>query len=169
MSSPTNSFISTLNKFSLSSERVIELIVFPSGLGFLEELFNSIDVNTSKGQRDLLILEMLYATGVRVGELVNIKVKDIDRSTKQILILGKGNKERFVTYGEYCEDILNAESDEDMEWIDLDYYLFGLIACEYAYEFPDTTNGALFFDSNGYLDYEFIYNDEAHNFYKLKN
>lgn len=44
-----------------------------------------------------------------------------------------------------------------------------ILACEYAYEFPDTTNGALFFDSNGYLDYEFIYNDEAHNFYKLKN
>ena len=44
-----------------------------------------------------------------------------------------------------------------------------ILACEYAFEFPDTTNGALFFDSNGYLDYEFIYNDEAHNFYKLKN
>lgn len=44
-----------------------------------------------------------------------------------------------------------------------------ILACEYAYEFPDTTNGALFFDSNGYLDYEFIYNDGAHNFYKLKN
>ena len=36
--------------------------------------------------------------------------------------------------GSYCEDILNAESDEDMEWIDLDYYLFALTACEYAYD-----------------------------------
>ena len=49
---------------------------------------------------------MLYATGVRVGELVNIKVKDIDMGRRNIIILGKGNKERFVTYGEYCEDIL---------------------------------------------------------------
>ena len=49
---------------------------------------------------------MLYATGVRVGELVSIKVTDIDRSSRQILILGKGNKERIVTYGEYCEEIL---------------------------------------------------------------
>ena len=73
----------------------------------LEELFNSIDTNTSKGQRDLLILEMLYATGVRVGELVNIKVKDINKSDRKIIILGKGNKERRVIYGEYCEDILN--------------------------------------------------------------
>ena len=72
----------------------------------LEELFKVPDTNTSLGQRDLLLLEMLYATGVRVGELVNIKVKDIDIGRRNIIILGKGNKERFVTYGEYCEDIL---------------------------------------------------------------
>ena len=72
----------------------------------LEELFLVPDINTSIGQRDLLLLEMLYATGVRVGELVNIKVKDIDLGRRNIIILGKGNKERFVTYGEYCEDIL---------------------------------------------------------------
>lgn len=72
----------------------------------LEELFKVPDINTSLGQRDLLLLEMLYATGVRVGELVNIKVKDIDMGRRNIIILGKGNKERFVTYGEYCEDIL---------------------------------------------------------------
>ena len=73
----------------------------------LEELFNVPDTRTPLGQRDLLLLEMLYATGVRVGELVSIKVKDIDFSNKNILILGKGNKERFVQFGEYCEDILN--------------------------------------------------------------
>ena len=69
----------------------------------LEELFLVPDVRTSLGQRDLLLLELLYATGVRVGELVNIKVKDLDFSSKSILILGKGNKERIVTFGEYCE------------------------------------------------------------------
>lgn len=72
----------------------------------LEELFKVPDINTPLGQRDLLLLEMLYATGVRVGELVSIKVSDIDLGRKNILILGKGNKERFVTYGEYCEDVL---------------------------------------------------------------
>ena len=74
----------------------------------LEELFNVPDTRTPLGQRDSLILEMLYATGVRVGELVNIKVSDIDLGRKNIIILGKGNKERFVTYGEYCEDILKT-------------------------------------------------------------
>ena len=72
----------------------------------LEELFNVCDLETPIGQRDRLLLEMLYATGVRVGELVNIKVSDIDLGTRNILILGKGNKERFVIYGEYCEEIL---------------------------------------------------------------
>jgi len=72
----------------------------------LEELFLVPDKNTPLGQRDLLLLEMLYATGVRVGELVNIKVRDISFSEKKILILGKGNKERFVAFGEYCEEAL---------------------------------------------------------------
>ena len=72
----------------------------------LEELFEVPDISTSLGQRDSLLLEMLYATGCRVGELVNIKIGDIDLGRRNILILGKGNKERYVTYGEYCEDIL---------------------------------------------------------------
>ena len=73
----------------------------------LEELFEVPDLRKPLGQRDRLILEMLYATGVRVSELVNIKVKDINQSMKNILILGKGNKERIVEYGEYCEEYLN--------------------------------------------------------------
>ncbi|MBR3211251.1 MAG: tyrosine recombinase XerC [Bacilli bacterium] len=71
----------------------------------LEEMFKVPD-ESPLGQRDLLLLEMLYATGCRVGELVSIKVSDIDLARKQILILGKGNKERYVSYGEYCEDAL---------------------------------------------------------------
>ena len=64
----------------------------------LEEMFNVPD-DTPLGQRDLLLLEMLYATGCRVGELVSMKVSDIDFGRRNILILGKGNKERYVTYG----------------------------------------------------------------------
>ena len=72
----------------------------------LEELFNAADIKTPKGQRDRLILEMLYATGIRVGELVNIKIEDINKSDRKIIILGKGNKERNVIYGDYCEDMI---------------------------------------------------------------
>ncbi len=73
----------------------------------LEELFNVSDKRSPLGQRNALIIELLYATGVRIGELVNIKIKDIDLNRRCILILGKGNKERYVTYGEYCQEALN--------------------------------------------------------------
>ena len=72
----------------------------------LEELFKVPDLNTLLGLRDRLILEILYATGIRVGELVNIKLKDLNKSERCILIHGKGNKERIVNYGEYASEIL---------------------------------------------------------------
>ena len=43
-----------------------------------------------------------------------------------------------------------------------------ILACEYAFLFGDTTNGALFFDSDGSLNYPKVYNDSVHNFYTLK-
>lgn len=73
----------------------------------LEELFAVNDLKTPLGQRDNLILEMMYATGVRVSELVNIKVSDIHKSNRTIRIMGKGSKERIVSFGEYCEDALD--------------------------------------------------------------
>jgi len=70
----------------------------------LDELFNVPDLSTPLGQRDRLILELLYATGVRVSELVNIKCSDI--KGREIIILGKGNKERIVSFGDYADEIL---------------------------------------------------------------
>ena len=72
----------------------------------LEKMFKIPNKKTPLGQRNLLIIEMLYATGVRVSELVNIKVKDIDKYNHIIKILGKGSKERIVIYGSFCSDIL---------------------------------------------------------------
>ncbi len=72
----------------------------------IEKVFDVPNLKTSLGQRDRLILELLYDTGIRVGELVNIKIDDINKSNKTIRILGKGNKERIVMYGVYLEDIL---------------------------------------------------------------
>ena len=72
----------------------------------LDLILNSPDLNTDIGVRDRLILELLYGTGIRVSELCNIKIDDIDLKNKTIRIIGKGNKERIVLYGEYCENIL---------------------------------------------------------------
>ena len=73
----------------------------------IEVIFNIPDINTALGQRDKLVLEILYATGIRVSELVNIKLSDIDFSKNEVRILGKGNKERIDPFGEYCLDSLN--------------------------------------------------------------
>lgn len=76
----------------------------------LEEMFQVSKLNTALGQRDRLLLEMLYATGVRVSELVNIKVSDING--EEIRVLGKGNKERIVEFGDYAESILELYLNE---------------------------------------------------------
>ncbi len=68
----------------------------------LESLLSCPNLDTIYGIRDNLILELLYSTGIRVSELVNIKLKDINFNDKQIKILGKGNKERYVLFGQVC-------------------------------------------------------------------
>ena len=73
----------------------------------IEEIFKMPDINTEVGQRERVILEILYSSGVRVSELVNIKIKDIDFSEKTIVITGKGNKERMVSFGDYAKDAIN--------------------------------------------------------------
>lgn len=72
----------------------------------LDEIFDIPNLDTDIGQRERVILEILYASGVRISELVNIKLKDIDFNEKSIRILGKGNKERIVYFGEYADEII---------------------------------------------------------------
>lgn len=72
----------------------------------LEDLLSIPDLKTDMGIRDELILEMFYSTGIRLSELINIKLTDINKYEKTIKILGKGNKERYVLYGKKCEEIL---------------------------------------------------------------
>lgn len=73
----------------------------------LEAILDIPDKNTPLGLRDALILELLYSTGIRVSEIVNIKIKDINFYDKKIKILGKGNKERIVLYGKCLNELLN--------------------------------------------------------------
>ena len=73
----------------------------------LSSLFESIDTSTVLGIRDNLILEILYSTGVRVSELVSIKLSDINNFDKSITIFGKGKKSRIVLFGDTSESALN--------------------------------------------------------------
>jgi len=58
--------------------------------------------------RDRLIVEMLYATGIRVSELCGLDVDDIDMSRRLVRVLGKGNKQRTVPFGEPAQTALTA-------------------------------------------------------------
>lgn len=62
--------------------------------------------------RNRLILEMLLATGLRVSELANIKLNDIDYINQEIKVMGKGSKERIVYYGSYAADSLDKYLNE---------------------------------------------------------
>jgi len=66
------------------------------------------DDGSAVGLRDVAMLELLYATGIRVGELVGLDVDDIDHDRRVVRVLGKGRKERTVPYGDPAARALDA-------------------------------------------------------------
>ncbi|KFN01342.1 tyrosine recombinase XerC [Bacillus clarus] len=74
----------------------------------LEKLFEVSDVETPLGQRNQALLELMYATGIRVSECVNLKLTDIDFAVGTILVMGKGKKQRYIPFGSYAQDALNT-------------------------------------------------------------
>jgi len=76
------------------------------------EIFDAIDVSDFLGLRNRLVMELLYATGVRVVELVNIKNNDIDLENNSIIVTGKGDKMRIVFFNDVCKKILMKYQEE---------------------------------------------------------
>ena len=72
----------------------------------VEKLLNSPDVSKDIEQRDKAMIEMLYATGMRISELVNLKITDIDMNRSVIKVMGKGSKERLIPFGESASEAL---------------------------------------------------------------
>jgi len=70
------------------------------------KLLESPDVKTNKGLRDKCILELLYSSGLRISELLNIKINEISKEKKFLKIKGKGNKERLVPIGSSAMNLL---------------------------------------------------------------
>ncbi|WP_217585616.1 tyrosine recombinase XerC [Lentibacillus saliphilus] len=68
----------------------------------LEKLFDVSDLSTPLGQRNQALLELLYATGVRVGECAAVELEDIDFFIGAMLVRGKGRKERYVPFGRFA-------------------------------------------------------------------
>lgn len=69
-------------------------------------LLNQPDITTAEGFRDRTMLEVLYATGMRVSELINLTLERVDLNTKYIIAFGKGSKERIVPLGSVAAEFL---------------------------------------------------------------
>lgn len=71
-----------------------------------DRLMSTADPDTPLGRRDRLVVELLYATGMRVSELAGLDVDDVDRQRRVVRVLGKGNKQRTVPFGQPADDAL---------------------------------------------------------------
>ncbi len=121
-SSSVNRHLSSIRSFYdyLLVEHVVEASPFklvsgpkkekklPNYLQYQEfiDLINACD-ETALGVRNRMILELLFATGIRVSEAVNIKIKDIDFKNREIRILGKGKKMRVVYFNKICQEVMS--------------------------------------------------------------
>ncbi|MEC7912389.1 uncharacterized protein METZ01_LOCUS115746 [marine metagenome] len=102
-------FFLFLNKKKFISSNPIASFSGPKNLKTLPKSISVIDVNalikapdcsTFIGLRDRAMLELLYATGVRISELINLQYSNIDLNRSLIKVMGKGNKERMVPFGD---------------------------------------------------------------------
>ena len=72
----------------------------------IERLFNAIDTSTPEGKRDRAMLELMYASGLRVGETSQLKMQNVDLNQRILRIKGKGSKERIVPFYSYAGQLL---------------------------------------------------------------
>lgn len=77
----------------------------------IDKLIEVIDLSKAEGERNRAIIEMLYGCGLRVSELVNIKLSDLFFEEGFIRVLGKGNKERLVPISDYTIKFISIYKD----------------------------------------------------------
>jgi integrase/recombinase XerD len=93
----------------------------------IENIFSRPDLKTKLGLRDRAILELLYGSGMRISELINLKLSAVYDEIGFIKVVGKGNKERLVPYGSYAREAIERYLSEVREKyrVDIDNeYLF---------------------------------------------
>ncbi len=81
----------------------------PKALSFeeVQTIFGVIDVTTPLGLRDRVMLELMYATGIRISEVLSLKILDISLENNYIKVLGKGNKERIVPFYNRVKNLMS--------------------------------------------------------------
>lgn len=81
----------------------------------VSKLLDAPETHDKLGRRDRAVLELLYATGCRATELVDIDIHDIDFETKTAIVTGKGNRQRLVPFGSYAAEAINAWLPDRLE------------------------------------------------------
>lgn len=115
------------------SLKVQKKIQVPFSKKEIEQVMDMIEGNDFEKSRDRLLIEMLYATGIRRSELINIKISDIDVGERMIRILGKRNKERFVPLLKTVQKSLSKYLDHRRE-VTKSNYLFVTAKGDKIYE-----------------------------------
>lgn len=93
----------------------------------IDELMNAPPKNTITGLRDRAILELFYSTGIRLSELININFRNIDFNNNLIRVVGKGNKERLIPFGNRAMKAIEnyrEKSGRSLKTTDMDTPLF---------------------------------------------
>lgn len=113
--SAVRSFYRFLNKEYAIDDHAFQLLYHPKKeqrlpqffyADELEELFKAVAGTRIKDMRDRALLELLYATGIRVSELTTLMMEDIDFQYSIIRVTGKGRKQRIVPFGHYAHEAL---------------------------------------------------------------
>jgi len=80
--------------------------------GEIEKIIDTIDTKAKTGFRNRAIIELLYGSGLRISELINLKLSDIEFEAGFIRVLGKGNKQRLVPMGTYAKEAIEKYLDQ---------------------------------------------------------
>lgn len=98
----------------------------PDMLSFdeVERLLNSIDSSDEMNIRNRAMLELLYATGLRVSELINLTFSDIDINKGFLRVIGKGSKERLIPFGEKAKNFINIYLNKRKPHVELKENIF---------------------------------------------
>lgn len=91
---------------SLESPKGIKRLPISLSIEEVEDLLNAPDLNKSEGLRDRAMLETMYSSGLRVSELLSLKISQINFEKGIIDVIGKGNKQRKVPLGDYAIDFV---------------------------------------------------------------
>ena len=115
------SFFSYLIFEDYRSDNPLELIESPRlgrklpdtlAIEEIDQLIDSVDLSSKEGERNRAILETLYGCGLRVSELVELKISDLFFEEGFIKVTGKGNKQRFVPIAEVTEKYISIYKDQ---------------------------------------------------------